>query len=564
MGYLYVYMKLFDIISEKTESRTKEDFLLKMKELFPYGKGCRYDFGNQEVFTKNSTVNVQCKKHGINFPTKVEYLLKGRIGPNGCEKCKKDNTEKQGKSTKSDFYNVAKNIWKDENGNPMYIYDRPGLKRYIGAKNSFDFYCPKIDTNGNPHGKQTILYAFTHTTPNSRQPEYPYMGCKKCKDEQGLIKQEPLNISRSEFIQKVKERMKSHHIPISWYDWKGMEYSNPSRNAKIKCLKHDEEVSRVKGMDFYYGTPLCSECNRIAVKEKNFMNKIHELYDDRFVLLSDFIGSESPVTLGCTLHGKTPYPVEVNSPSSIWQSTKKFGSIQCKECDRIKSLNNYKRTFETSQANRSIPYTYPNIDEEFVNGNTKIPIECHVKGNNDREHGMFWQTPANHSTGQGCPKCQESRNERHIQNLLSEKGIEFESQKNYPELGNQKFDFYLPEYNVLIEYDGKQHFEPTFGKSEYTRQLNYNILYESDNIKNEFVKSNNYGLGMIRIPYTLKEGTYDKLLENALQRIEKRKIDFIGDFPKRQPPKDPKSKFKINESKLSLIDTVRDIYKKTI
>jgi very-short-patch-repair endonuclease len=175
---------------------------------------------------------------------------------------------------------------------------------------------------------------------------------------------------------------------------------------------------------------------------------------------------------------------------------------------------------------------------------------------------MFWQTPANHSTGQGCPICQESRNERHIGELLRKNKIEFEKEKNYPELGNQKFDFYLPEYNVLIEYDGKQHFEPTFGKSEYTRQMNYNILYESDNIKNEFIKTNNYGLGMIRIPHTLKEGQYDKLLENALKGgVEKNEIKPLGDYPERETPKEPvhKDKINLNESKLSLINTLKNI-----
>ena len=83
-------MKLLDVILEKTEARTKEDFLFKMKQLFPYRNGCLYDFGNQENFTKNSTVNVHCKKHNVDFPALVEYLLKGRIGPNGCSECKKD------------------------------------------------------------------------------------------------------------------------------------------------------------------------------------------------------------------------------------------------------------------------------------------------------------------------------------------------------------------------------------------------------------------------------------------------------------------------------------------
>ena len=338
-------MKLLDIISERTESRTKEDFLLKMKELFPYRNGSLYDFGNQENFTKNSTVNVHCKKHNVDFPALVEYLLKGRTGPNGCGECKKDDSQSNVKSTKNDFYSKVKDIWKDENGNPLYIYNRPGLRRYSGIKNEFDFYCPKLGSNKKPHGKQIITNPQRHIYRDNRYPNYPYQGCEKCREEQGIVKQLPTElISRIDFIKKVQEKMKSYDIPISWYDWKGMEYVNPSRSAKIKCKKHNQEVTREKAFSFYTGTPLCPECNRMAVKEKNFMEKIHELYNDRFVLLSDYIGGTSPVTLGCTLHGKTPYPIVFAIPSLIWKSTNKYGSIECKECKRVNQLNKFKNT----------------------------------------------------------------------------------------------------------------------------------------------------------------------------------------------------------------------------
>jgi hypothetical protein len=77
---------------------------------------------------------------------------------------------------------------------------------------------------------------------------------------------------------------------------------------------------------------------------------------------------------------------------------------------------------------------------------------------------------------------------------------------------------------------------------------------------------------MIRIPHTLKEGTYDKLLENKLKSFEKNEINTIGDYPERQLPKEAvhkdkvdlsqpiRKKIRTNESKLSLIDTVNQLY----
>ena len=48
-----------------------------------------------------------------------------------------------------------------------------------------------------------------------------------------------------------------------------------------------------------------------------------------------------------------------------------------------------------------------------------------------------------------------------------------------------RFDFYLPNINTCIEYDGEQHFLPVEyfgGEDAFNRQVTY------DNIKNEWCK----------------------------------------------------------------------------
>lgn len=76
-----------------------------------------------------------------------------------------------------------------------------------------------------------------------------------------------------------------------------------------------------------------------------------------------------------------------------------------------------------------------------------------------------------------------------------------------------RFDFYLPQYNTLIEYDGKQHFEPIefFGGEE-----KFNKLQENDKIKNEYCKNNK--IPLIRISYKNQkreiETTLDKIIQN--------------------------------------------------
>ena len=54
-----------------------------------------------------------------------------------------------------------------------------------------------------------------------------------------------------------------------------------------------------------------------------------------------------------------------------------------------------------------------------------------------------------------------SKGEEHIIRILRAAGVRFEREKTYTDLkgGRFRFDFYLPAYNILIEYDGEQHFK---------------------------------------------------------------------------------------------------------
>ncbi len=78
------------------------------------------------------------------------------------------------------------------------------------------------------------------------------------------------------------------------------------------------------------------------------------------------------------------------------------------------------------------------------------------------------------------------------------------------------FDFYLPNYNTCIEYDGKQHFEITGG---YYNEHSFEELQNRDNIKNQYCENNN--IKLIRVPYW----DYDNLNETYLiERIKNDKL----------------------------------------
>lgn len=148
-------------------------------------------------------------------------------------------------------------------------------------------------------------------------------------------------------------------------------------------------------------------------------------------------------------------------------------------------------------------------------------------GNRDNKGGIIWECecscgnvayvstsnltrPKESTISCGCAK---SKGEEKIISVLLEAQIPFITQKRFdtcvfPETNRHLvFDFYLPEQNILIEYDGEQHFHKV--KND---RYDYEGIVARDNYKNQWCKENN--IPLIRIPYT----DYDKIdVENMKQ-----------------------------------------------
>lgn len=141
---------------------------------------------------------------------------------------------------------------------------------------------------------------------------------------------------------------------------------------------------------------------------------------------------------------------------------------------------------------------YPNIIVIGEYKNNKIPVKCHcnICGND------FWQNPHSFLDAKsGCTFCSKSntKGEISVRDWLISHNIVYEKQKSFHNCRYKQallFDFYLPDYNTLIEYDGKQHFHPVpyFGGEE-----GFKMSKMRDQIKNEYCIKNN--IKLIRIPY---------------------------------------------------------------
>jgi hypothetical protein len=129
--------------------------------------------------------------------------------------------------------------------------------------------------------------------------------------------------------------------------------------------------------------------------------------------------------------------------------------------------------------------------------------------------------PLEHLKGKRCPFDNESKGEKLVRVFLQKKGVEFTMYHRikdcFSELNGRcytlPFDFYLPKTNILIEYDGEQHYKPV---EIWGGEKGYENQKRLDAIKNRFAADNN--ITLIRIPFTVKKESQlnDYLPDNLL------------------------------------------------
>lgn len=218
---------------------------------------------------------------------------------------------------------------------------------------------------------------------------------------------------------------------------------------------------------------------RLTTEE--FIQKAKLVHGEKYNY-NEFIysGCENKSKIFCSKHGlflQDPYH----------HLKRKQGCPICKKETLSKNKRFSIETFIEKSNQIHNKYNYSKVI--YINAHTKVCIIC-------PEHGEFWQTPCNHINGlKGCPICNFSKGELLIERWLKEQNIKFIPQKRFKNCRNQKplpFDFYLPEINTCIEYDGKQHFD--LNSRYYSDKL-----IKNDKIKNEYCKQNN--IRLLRIKY---------------------------------------------------------------
>lgn len=162
----------------------------------------------------------------------------------------------------------------------------------------------------------------------------------------------------------------------------------------------------------------------------------------------------------------------------------------------------------TNQKFGRLTVLYPT--EKRSNGSVVWMCQC--------ECGNFKEVSAIHLTRgntQSCG-CLVSLGESEIINILQQNNINFETQKSFEDAFEieghpYRYDFYLPDYNRLIEFDGEQHFK--FRDTGWNNLEHFKDTQRRDRLKNIYALSKN--IELVRIPYIERKNiTLDLLLGN--------------------------------------------------
>jgi len=277
------------------------------------------------------------------------------------------------------------------------------------------------------------------------------------------------------------------------FDYAKVDYRTAKTKVIITCREHGDFLVTPNNHLSGNGCPKCRGQGFTEEENLNrFINDAHKIHNNKYdyslVKMTD-----PKYTIICPIHGQF-------KQSKVGHITNKSGCPKCgviqKGLSRRLPKDEFIKKANETHNNR---YTYDNV--VYQGAHKKVNITCPT-------HGDFSITPANHwSNGVGCPSCfnsNPSKGEVKIYDWLTKHNIHFEFQKSFPDLyyksknGRLKYDFYIPDQNLLIEFDGEYHYHPISFSKLISKENQLQLTQTRDRLKTEYAEKNGYKLLRIR------------------------------------------------------------------
>jgi hypothetical protein len=225
-----------------------------------------------------------------------------------------------------------------------------------------------------------------------------------------------------------------------------------------------------------------------------FVERVKTLVGNEYEVTGEFDKINAPVRMR---HVSCGYEWYANAGCFIGVKTSRCP--KCANLSREKHLSP-KITFEEySKVFKEISNgEYELISDFYVDNKTKLEVKHLSCGS------YYWVRPNDFQQGYRCPGCNRKTSHSHkeVGRILSSMGVRFYEEQTFDGChlkGDLKFDFWIPDISVLIEYDGEQHFIPAFGKNKEEKLANLRKVQEIDKKKEEWV--NDHDVLLYRIPF---------------------------------------------------------------
>lgn len=305
-------------------------------------------------------------------------------------------------------------------------------------------------------------------------------------------------VTTEEMISRIKK------VHGDKYDCSKVQYVNSTTKITLVCPKHGEFQLYPGNISSGRGCQKCSRSGDI----NDFIKKAKDIHGDKYdYSQACYLGTHSKLKIICPKHGE------------FWQEARKHTDGHgCPKCATEISAQKQRLTLEQyiNKANEvhSNKYDYSKVN--YVNNQQKVIIIC-------PEHGEFEQRAGAHLCGQGCPKCKKSSiGEQTVEKFLIKNKIKYIAQYEIPiskEINKTEkayIDFYLPDYNLFIEYNGKQHYVPI---EYFGGKIRFEVQKCRDNYIKDYCSKNNINLLEIR---------YNDNIENVLSNQFLNEYDLRG------------------------------------
>lgn len=275
-----------------------------------------------------------------------------------------------------------------------------------------------------------------------------------------------------------------------------------------QCLKCNKTVRSVRGTHLKAGTSTSCGCsNQLDKQEKLFKEQKIVKYED---LTGQIFGELTVVQFLYSKNGHAYWECDCScQKKGIVKSARSLKTNNHPSCGHYKPLLAPQAKDLTGQVFNQLKVLYPQ-PRRASNGNVIWHCLC-LNCNTETD------VATKHLGSQISCGCLNSKGEYFIKSLLNENNIYFIDQYSFADLVGKnnnvlKYDFYLPGYNRLIEFDGEQHFN-NLSNDFWYHDNDFDKRQQYDQLKNEYALSHN--IDLVRIPYWERDNiTLDMILGN--------------------------------------------------